>query len=300
MTRNGNFADRMKEIMEERNYSYAKLGELLNMNPQTLNRYVLGSRIPKADVAVEIAKTLGVEPLWLLGFDVPKSSPQTPVVPQDTSEAVLLGNFRALNPDGKTKAIAYSYALLGLYPADAAEEIAPETPQPDADTPEPEAEFEPISLGGGPVAPEETGKAVSPEEINALCRESAKTYEMELVELKFSAPNLILCVKPISFWDEDSFISISCRYAACICSRLYRASGVDSVFIFFQTEMVDNLGNESLKNGLTVMLPRSGFQDQEDLEQIVASNYNLIFKMAEEYYIHPAIKSKLKQFMISQ
>ena len=37
---------------------------------QTLNRYELGQRAPKIDVAAELAEALGVNALWLQGYDV--------------------------------------------------------------------------------------------------------------------------------------------------------------------------------------------------------------------------------------
>jgi len=67
------FGSRLRALMEERGLSYEGLGDKLGMNPQTLNRYVLGQREPKAGVAAVIALILGVDLLWLQGYDVPKS-----------------------------------------------------------------------------------------------------------------------------------------------------------------------------------------------------------------------------------
>lgn len=38
---------------------------------QTLSRYELEQRVPKIDTAVEIAESLGINPLWLQGYNVP-------------------------------------------------------------------------------------------------------------------------------------------------------------------------------------------------------------------------------------
>jgi hypothetical protein len=62
--------------------------------------------------------------------------------------------------------------------------------------------------------------------------------------------------------------------------------------------MVDKDGNESTLNVLSIILTRAGVQIRDDLEQLVTSNYNLVFQMAEEFYIHPAIKSKLTLFKL--
>ena len=66
------FGARLRELMEERGDTYEQLGERLHMTPQTLNRYVLGRREPKVSTATAIAMTLGVDPLWLQGYSVPR------------------------------------------------------------------------------------------------------------------------------------------------------------------------------------------------------------------------------------
>lgn len=63
---------RLRTLMEERDLNYEALGRLLDMRPQTLNRYVLGQREPKARVATEMAEKLGVDLMWLQGYDVPR------------------------------------------------------------------------------------------------------------------------------------------------------------------------------------------------------------------------------------
>lgn len=83
---------RLRTIMEERGWSYEQLGDCLGMNPQTLNRYVLGRREPKIGTAAAMAHALGVDPLWLQGFDVPRVPvPQ----PAETSVVPILGVIRA-------------------------------------------------------------------------------------------------------------------------------------------------------------------------------------------------------------
>ena len=83
---------RLRTVMAEQGLSYEQLGERLHMNPQTLNRYVLGQREPKIGTAAAMAHALGVDPLWLQGFDVPRvPAPQ----PADTSVVPILGTIRA-------------------------------------------------------------------------------------------------------------------------------------------------------------------------------------------------------------
>jgi repressor LexA len=79
---------RLRQVMQERELSYEQFGRLLDMRPQTLNRYVLGQREPKAEAAMEMALQLGVNLYWLQGYDVPPEpeadqpgDPEHPVLP---------------------------------------------------------------------------------------------------------------------------------------------------------------------------------------------------------------------------
>ena len=81
MERESSLGGRLRRLMEEEGLSYEQLGERLGMNPQTLNRYVLGQREPKIGTASAMAAALGVDPLWLLGYDVPRRTGQRQSVP---------------------------------------------------------------------------------------------------------------------------------------------------------------------------------------------------------------------------
>lgn len=90
MEQESTFGARLRGLMEERGLSYEQLGTLLGRNPQTLNRYVLGRREPKIGTAAAIARALGVDPLWLQGYDVPR----TPS-PAGGGMVPVLGTIRA-------------------------------------------------------------------------------------------------------------------------------------------------------------------------------------------------------------
>lgn len=116
-----NFADRLKEYMASHNgMTYDSLSKLTGENPQTLNRYALGQRIPKIDSAVKIALKLGVSPMWLQGFDEPMH-PQnsSPLSTMSEEEVLLIANFSMLNLEGRRKLLDYSKDLIsgGRYAA---------------------------------------------------------------------------------------------------------------------------------------------------------------------------------------
>ena len=105
MVRESSFGARLRALMEERGLSYEQLGALLGRNPQTLNRYVLGRREPRISAAADMARILGVDPLWLQGYDAPRiSGPAEGVLP-------ILGTIRAGLP------MAAEEEILGWGPA---------------------------------------------------------------------------------------------------------------------------------------------------------------------------------------
>lgn len=101
MNKVSDFGGRLRSLMEERGLSYEALGDRLGMNAQTLNRYTLGQREPKAGVAAAIALALGVDPLWLQGYDMPKSSivlPEGAIRVRRECTLPILGVIRAGAP----------------------------------------------------------------------------------------------------------------------------------------------------------------------------------------------------------
>lgn len=72
MERVSTIAARLKEYRAEHNMTLADMEKIVKIPAQTLNRYELGQRAPKIDVAVQVAEYLGINPLWLQGYDVPE------------------------------------------------------------------------------------------------------------------------------------------------------------------------------------------------------------------------------------
>ena len=99
MERSATLGARLRQIMEERGLNYEGFGQLLGQRPQTLNRYVLGQREPKASAVTQMAEILEVDPLWLQGYDVPREPrhlPGSDVVTVGREVAVpILGVIRA-------------------------------------------------------------------------------------------------------------------------------------------------------------------------------------------------------------
>ena len=74
------FGKRLSEFRSEKDLTLEELGNVTDIPPQTLNRYELGYRTPKVDTASDIAVAIGVNPLWLNGFDVSQYLALRPIV----------------------------------------------------------------------------------------------------------------------------------------------------------------------------------------------------------------------------
>lgn len=61
------FAQRLKELRAEGNYTLEEFSKLLDIPAQTLNRYELDQRTPKIDIVDQIADKLNVSSDYLLG-----------------------------------------------------------------------------------------------------------------------------------------------------------------------------------------------------------------------------------------
>lgn len=75
MDRTSDVSKRLKEYREIHGLTLSELSAKCGVPAQTLNRYELEQRIPKIDTAVSIAEALGINPLWLQGYNVPIEKP---------------------------------------------------------------------------------------------------------------------------------------------------------------------------------------------------------------------------------
>jgi transcriptional regulator with XRE-family HTH domain len=114
MERASTFAQRLKEYMVSHNdMTYEELSKITGVPAQTLNRYVLGQRIPKIDAATDIATKLNIHPLWLQGYNIdneiptvcktknPESHFSSAIVLTPIEEAII-DTYRKCSVEGKT------------------------------------------------------------------------------------------------------------------------------------------------------------------------------------------------------
>ena len=64
------FSERFSELIKGK--TVIEAGEMLNISKSTVSAYTTGERSPKTTVLKHIAHCFNVDPLWLMGMDVPK------------------------------------------------------------------------------------------------------------------------------------------------------------------------------------------------------------------------------------
>lgn len=64
-------AKRLKVAMENANIKAQELAERSGLNKASISQYVNGTHAPSNISAGKMAVVLGVNPVWLMGFDVP-------------------------------------------------------------------------------------------------------------------------------------------------------------------------------------------------------------------------------------
>ena len=65
------FKDRLNEALSIRNIKPVELAEKLGVTEGTISQYRKGITKPKSDRLYEMAQILDVDPVWLMGVDVP-------------------------------------------------------------------------------------------------------------------------------------------------------------------------------------------------------------------------------------
>ena len=97
-------SERLKEYRTSKGLTLADMEKITGIPAQTINRYELGQRAPKIDVAVSIAESLSINPLWLQGYNVPIESEKPTIVSDDglsDSEQQLIKLFRLVPPEDR-------------------------------------------------------------------------------------------------------------------------------------------------------------------------------------------------------
>ena len=69
-----NFTERLKEALKDSGLTQSQLAQRTNLDKSLISNYLAGNFKPKQDKLYVLAKALNVEPAWLMGYDVNKST----------------------------------------------------------------------------------------------------------------------------------------------------------------------------------------------------------------------------------
>ena len=113
--KNPETAKRLLDALRNSDITQRELSEQADVKESSVSHYVNGSHVPSTISAGKMARILNVDPLWLMGYDVPMertaatSSTRTLLA----DETRLLDKYQQLNSDGKQKATEYLDDLVG-------------------------------------------------------------------------------------------------------------------------------------------------------------------------------------------
>ena len=108
-------AARLKNAMSIRNMTQAELCQKTKIPKSALSEYLKGLYEPKQDRVLMLAETLNVDPVWLMGFDVPMEPTNKKISPHDSiteGEQVMLDLFRQIPEDQQPMVLAMIKAAL--------------------------------------------------------------------------------------------------------------------------------------------------------------------------------------------
>ena len=102
------FGDRLKEALKVNNMTQSKLSEISGINTSTISEYIKGKYDPSRSRIFEFSEILKVNPVWLMGFDVPmkdekleKETETPPVVDTSVLTAEELAEFEKVTQTNK-------------------------------------------------------------------------------------------------------------------------------------------------------------------------------------------------------
>lgn len=106
----GTIGKRIKTALEVREMKAIDLARATGMSKSSISQYMSGKNDPKQDKIYAMAKVLDVNPVWLMGFDVPMES----VVSIDATkaESLLVTDYRKLDEADRNKLQGFLAALL--------------------------------------------------------------------------------------------------------------------------------------------------------------------------------------------
>lgn len=108
-------AARLKKALSIRNMTQAELCQKTKIPKSALSEYLKGLYDPKQDRVLILSEALDVDPVWLMGYDVPMEKESKKISPHDRlteGEKVMLELFRRIPEDQQPVVLAMIRAAL--------------------------------------------------------------------------------------------------------------------------------------------------------------------------------------------
>lgn len=109
-------AVRLKKALSIRNMTQAELCQKTKIPKSALSEYLKGLYDPKQDRLLIMSEALNIDPVWLMGFDVPMEKEQKKFSPHEPTltegEKLVLELFRQIPEDQQPMVLAMIRAAL--------------------------------------------------------------------------------------------------------------------------------------------------------------------------------------------
>ena len=108
-------ATRIKKALSIRNMKQSELCEKTKISKSVLSEYISGVYEPKQDRVFILSQALDVDPVWLMGFDVPMEKEDKKISSGESlteGEKTVLELFRAIPEDQQPVVLAMIRAAL--------------------------------------------------------------------------------------------------------------------------------------------------------------------------------------------
>ena len=110
-------ASRLRKALSARNMTQAELCQKTKIPKSALSEYLKGLYDPKQDRLLILSEALNVDPVWLMGFDIPMEKEDKKISPDENGsltegEKQVLELFRAIPEDQQPVVLAMIRAAL--------------------------------------------------------------------------------------------------------------------------------------------------------------------------------------------
>ena len=106
--KNAETARRLQDALDRKGMTAAELAKKSGVSKSSISQYLNGSHAPSNISSAKMAEVLGVNALWLMGFELPKTDF---VICGDNWE-LLIEAHETLNDEGMKKLAEYAHDLM--------------------------------------------------------------------------------------------------------------------------------------------------------------------------------------------